>query len=309
MPSTVTGSDALFRALIGATADGVVVIDAVGNIRIFNPACERLFGYAADEVAGRNVKMLMPEPYQAEHDGYLSHYQQTGERKIIGVGREVAGLRKDMSTFPMYLSVGESDIGGDKLFVGAIRDLTMLKAEISQRESIDRLLAQIVQSSDDAILSKTLDGTITSWNAAAERIFGYPADEAVGRHISILIPPERLAEEETIIAQLREGRSINHFETVRRHRNGRDIVVSVSVSPVRDVAGRIIGASKTVRDISERQKSEARLRELQEGTGACRAPQFHGPAVVVSRARAEPAFDGDLQLHRRGVQDIGPARR
>ena len=264
MPNTVSGSDALFRALIGATVDGVVVIDAVGNIQVFNDACERLFGYAADEVVGQNVRTLMPEPYRGEHDGYLSHYQTTGERKIIGIGREVVGQRKDKSTFPMYLSVGEGIIDDKILFVGIIRDLTALNTEIAQRQSADRLLAQIVQSSDDAIIGKTLEGVITAWNAAAERIFGYLASEAVGRHISILIPPDRLAEEETIISQLSHGRSIDRFETLRRHKDGRDIVVSISVSPIRDAEGRIFGASKTVRDISKQKEAEAKLQTLQQ---------------------------------------------
>ncbi len=262
-PSAVPNADALFRALIGATVDGVVVIDAQGTIQVFNAACERLFGYAPAEILGRNVRMLMPEPYRDGHDDYLSHYRRSGEWQIIGGGLEIVGLRKDGSTFPIYVSVGESDLAGKRLFIGIIRDLTMFKSEVALRESADRLLAQIVQSSHDAILSKTLDGNILSWNPAAERIFGYAAAEAVGRHISLLIPPDRLGEEDAIIALLRAGRSIDHLETVRRRKDGCDIYVSLSVSPVRDAAGRIFAASKTVRDISEQKLAEARLQLLQ----------------------------------------------
>ena len=263
MPNTQTGNDALFEALFSATVDGVIVIDQGGSIRMFNPACERLFGYAPDEVIGQNVMMLMPAPYRDEHDRYLSHYLRTGERKVIGVGREVLGQRKNSTTFPMYLSVGESRLDDGRFLVGIIRDLTQLKSEISLRESADRHLAQIVQSSDDAILSKTLSGLIASWNAAAERIFGYTAAEAIGQHISLLIPPDRIAEEDNIIAKLKAGVSINHFQTVRRHKDGHDIHVSISVSPIRDAAGDIFGASKIVRDISREIRTETRLRELQ----------------------------------------------
>jgi PAS domain S-box-containing protein len=113
--------------VLDTAVDGVILIDARGIVSMFNPACEKLFGYVADEVIGKNVKMLMPEPFRAEHDGYLTNYHSTGERKIIGIGREVTGRRKDGTTFPMDLSVGESKLGGQSSFVGVIRDLTERK--------------------------------------------------------------------------------------------------------------------------------------------------------------------------------------
>src|SRR5690349_22671192 len=109
------------RAVVDTAVDGVILIDARGVILMFNPACEQLFGYAADDVIGHNVKMLMPEPYQSEHDGYLSNYVKTGERKIIGIGREVTGRKCDGATFPMYLSVGEAEENGRPIYVGIIR--------------------------------------------------------------------------------------------------------------------------------------------------------------------------------------------
>src|SRR3954451_14481038 len=102
--STSNEDSAVFQALITTAVDGIIVIDAGGHIQIFNPACERLFGYRPEEVIGENVKMLMPPPYREEHDGYLTHYHATGEKRIIGIGREVLGQRKDGSTFPMVLS-------------------------------------------------------------------------------------------------------------------------------------------------------------------------------------------------------------
>lgn len=132
-----------------------------------------------------------------------------------------------------------------------------------RREEAARLLVLIVESSDDAILSKTLDGVITSWNAAATRIFGYSADEAIGAHISLLIPPDRMAEEAEIISQMKAGHTIKHYETVRRHKNGAEILVSLSVSPIRDSAGKIVGASKIARDITENRQTEGRLQMVQ----------------------------------------------
>lgn len=116
------------RALVATAVDGVMIIDAKGTVQEYNPACERLFGYPADEVVGRNVKVLMPGPYREEHDQYLRRYRTTGVKRIIGIGREVEGRRKDGTTFPMELSVGEARPGGQQVFVGIIRDITARKA-------------------------------------------------------------------------------------------------------------------------------------------------------------------------------------
>ena len=120
-------SEARLRAVIETAVDGVILSDAHGTVLVFNPACEKLFGYRAEEVIGQNVRMLMPQPFREEHDGYLRHYRCTGERRIIGIGREVVGQRKDGSTFPMDLSVGEAHHGGERIFVGIIHDLTYRK--------------------------------------------------------------------------------------------------------------------------------------------------------------------------------------
>lgn len=122
MPFKDAENAALFRMLIATAVDGIIVIDAAGNVRLYNQACERLFGYTPEEVLGRNIKMLMPSPYRDEHDGYLSAYHKTANRKIIGIGREVMGQMKDGSTFPMYLSVGEGVFENQRIFVGIIHD-------------------------------------------------------------------------------------------------------------------------------------------------------------------------------------------
>src|SRR5581483_824696 len=117
-------NEASLRAVVDTAVDGVILIDASGTILMFNPACENLFGYSSAEVTGRNVKMLMPEPYSREHDEYLANYNRSGVAKIIGKGREVSGRRKDGSVFPMALSVGEAKQATGSIFVGIIHDLT-----------------------------------------------------------------------------------------------------------------------------------------------------------------------------------------
>src|SRR6185295_267509 len=125
-----------------------------------------------------------------------------------------------------------------------------------------RLLASIVETSEDANISKSLDGIIQSWNAGAERIFGYSADQAVGRHISLVIPPDRIAEEDHIIASLKAGRRVEHFETERLRSDGKRILVSLTISPIKDDAGNVVGASKIVRDVTRQRQAEERERQL-----------------------------------------------
>lgn len=135
-PIEAADDDLLFEALIATAVDGIMVIDEQAIVRIYNKACERLFGYEASEVIGRNVKMLMPEPYHGEHDEYVGHYARTGEKHIIGIGREVSGRRKDGSVFPMNLSVGEGTVRGDRIFLGIITD-------ISERQAQDRKIQEL----------------------------------------------------------------------------------------------------------------------------------------------------------------------
>jgi PAS domain S-box-containing protein len=145
-------------------------------------------------------------------------------------------------------------------------DRSLPNASSSQASGLPeaRLLASIVDSSDDAIISKSLDGIVLSWNAAAERLFGYTAGNAIGRHISFLIPADRISEEDTIIARMRSGERVDHFDTIRLRSDGRPVEVSLTISPIRDAQGRVVGASKIARDISERKRTEARLRIADE---------------------------------------------
>src|SRR6516165_3366031 len=163
-------NDPLFRAVVEATLDAIVVIDRKGRIRSVNRATEQIFGYAAKELIGQNVNMLMPEPYAREHDEYLANYLNIGRKKIIGIGREVSGRRKDGSVFPMDLLVGEAT-ADETIFVGIIRDITERKgAEQAQRESEIRLRS-ILETVPDAIVVTDRQGLIQSFSPAAERLF------------------------------------------------------------------------------------------------------------------------------------------
>jgi two-component system sensor kinase FixL len=143
-----TTDDTLFRTLIATAVDGIVVIDELGIVQVYNAACQTLFGYSADEIIGKNLKTLMPEPYRAEHDRYLENYRHTGERKIIGAGRESTGKRKDGTTFPIYVSVGEGSLQGNRIFVGIIHDLTSRDDTRRQMGVLQSELLHVARLSD-----------------------------------------------------------------------------------------------------------------------------------------------------------------
>jgi PAS domain S-box-containing protein len=256
----LSDSEKRLRAILETAVEGIITINEHGIVESFNPAAETIFGYSAAEVIGQNIKLLMPEPFRHQHDGYLANYHQTGQAKIIGIGREVAGRRKDSTVFPMDLSVSEVRLADRRIFTGFVRDIT-------ERKLAEKTLlhyAALVESSDDAIIGKTLDGYITSWNKGAETIFGFNSDEAVGKHISLIIPPDRMPEEQTILSKIRRGESVEHYETVRRRKDGSTVDISVTVSPIREAGGKVIGASKVVRDITDRRRLENEILEVSE---------------------------------------------
>jgi PAS domain S-box-containing protein len=188
MPTMDRNDQTRLHTVVETAVDGVILIDAQGLILMFNPACEKLFGYRKDEVIGQNVKMLMPEPYHGEHDGYLENYKKTGKARIIGIGREVVGRRKDGTTFPMDLSVGEAKEDGASVYVSIIHDLTEKKrAEQAVREVAARLRA-VVDTAVDGVILINAKGLVLMFNPACEKLFGYRSDEVIGENVKMLMP-------------------------------------------------------------------------------------------------------------------------
>jgi PAS domain S-box-containing protein len=250
--------EARLRAILDTAIEGIITIDHRGIIESANPAALNIFGYHRTELIGKNVSVLMPAPHQGSHDGYISNYLRTGQARIIGIGREVCGVRKDGAVFPMDLSISEMKLQDRTLFAGFVRDISARK----EAEKVLMHYAALVESSDDAIIGKTLDGYVTSWNRGAETIFGYACAEIVGKHISVLIPDDRKGEEPAILEKIQRGEAMDHYETVRLRKDGRLIDVSVTISPIRDATGTIVGASKLARDITERKQLERQILEV-----------------------------------------------
>jgi len=256
---------ALFRAVVEAALDAIVVIDRNGAIRSANKATEQMFGYTVEELAGHNVKMLMPEPYAGEHDGYLANYLLTGDKKIIGTGREVTGRRKDGSTFPMDLAVGEARAEGEIIFVGIIRDISDRKAADRARQESELRLRSILDTVPDAIIVIDERGTIQSFSPAARRLFGYTDAEAVGKNVNVLMPSPYREAHDGYLDRYRttgERRIIGIGRVVvGLRKNGDTFPIELEVGEFRVAEGRYF--TGFVRDLSEQQQAQRRIQDLQ----------------------------------------------
>jgi PAS domain S-box-containing protein len=250
----------ILEVTLASIGDAVLVTDARGHVTFLNSVAEELTGWAAAEANGRALTEVFPilnERTRAPLEDPVGKVLRTGA--LVGLANHTILLARDGREVPICDSAAPIRLPDGMLFgvVLVFRDVTD-----ERRADHDRAwLAAIVESSHDAIVSKTLDGRITSWNPGATRLLGYAAQEIIGKPITTIVPPELHAEEAEVLARLRSGQRVDHFETVRVTKDGRRIDVSLTVSPIRDEHGEIIGASKIARDISERKRAERQLRE------------------------------------------------
>jgi PAS domain S-box-containing protein len=214
-----------------------------------------MLGYTADELRGMELHEIVAHDRESV-EANIERTLKEGKRFI----RDRRYRRKDGSAVEVEVAASTIYYGGKRVICAAIRDITERKRAEEERSR----LAAIVESSDDAILGKTLDGTITSWNRAAERLYGYSVEEALGQPITMLVPPDRPEEVPEILRKVRRGEKVDHLETVRVTRDGRHLDVSLTVSPIRNPEGEIVGASTIARDITERKRAEEALREARE---------------------------------------------
>jgi PAS domain S-box-containing protein len=248
---------AQLAAIVELSADAIYSTDLNGLILSWNKSAENLYGWPAEEIIGRPISTLIPPDRQAEEELILERLRD-GERLDH---YEAIRLRKDRTIIDVSISISPiKDRSGRIIGVSKVaRNIT----ERKQAELAQAYLASIVESADDAIISKTLQGIITSWNRGAEKIFGYTASEIIGLPINTLIPCDRQEEEVRILEKLGRGERVDHFETVRLRKDGTTVDLSITVSPIKDRSGRIIGASKIAHDITERKHAEAALRASQ----------------------------------------------
>src|SRR4029077_4789340 len=233
----------------------IITMGGDGRVLEFNPVAERVFGFNRSEAIGKELaELIIPPRMREQHRRGLAHYLKTGEGPVIGKRIEIAGMRKDGSEILVELAITALKIDSAPIFTAYLRDIT----ERTRNEEASRHLAAIVESSDDAVVSKDLNGIITSWNGGAEKLFGFSADQVINKPITVIIPPDRYHEEQQILDRIHAGERVDHFDTVRRRKDGTLVNVSITVSPIRHADGRVIGASKIARDISERVRSARR---------------------------------------------------
>src|SRR5712692_5310207 len=272
-PAAVRPLDLGIGRLFDQIRDAAIVADVdSGRIVLWNPCATTLFGYSAAEARELAIEALMPERLRAEHRTGLARYRATGHGAAIDadVVLELVGLRRTGEEFPieMTLSPIEDAAVAGHFVLAIVRDASERKRAEEERVQFARAQADevfvrlkaMVESSDDAIIGKTLDGIIVGWNPGAERIYGYTADEVLGQPISILVPPDRPDELPGIMERLRRGEHIDHFETERIRKDGRRLTMSISISPITDASGRVTGASTIARDVTRRKRAEEALR-------------------------------------------------
>jgi PAS domain S-box-containing protein len=270
-----------FEVTLASIGDGVITTNTEGRVTFLNPVAESLTGWTNAEAHGQpleNVfRIINEDTREAAENPALRAIE---EGVVFGLANHTLLVSKSGKEISIDDSGAPIRAGDGKLLgtVLVFRDIT----ERRRGEQAHALLAGIVDSSDDAIVSKSLEGIITSWNAAAERMFGYSSSEAVGKSITIIIPPELREEETSILSRLRQGQRIEHFETVRRAKSGERINISLTVSPIRNKSGEIIGASKIARDITDRIRAEEERTRL---LASERAAREHAEAA--SRAKDE----------------------
>ncbi len=242
----------LVAAISRSCSDALICTDLQGTVTAWNVSATRLFGYSSAEMIGKPFSRIVPEESHAQESEVLHNLSPDSPRHY-------EAARQTRNSMPLRVIASVSAIQDDSAAViGVLRIEREIRTKAAGEEAQSRLAA-IVESSDDAIISKNLDGIITSWNQAATDLFGYTAEEMIGQPILKIIPPDLHSEEANIVNEIRSGRRIEHYETRRIRKNGEVVEVSLTISPIKDRDGNIIGSSKIAREISERKKMERLL--------------------------------------------------
>ena len=292
-------ASAYLAALIEASDDAIYTADLQSVVTSWNAAAERLFGIPASDIVGRTLALLAPAECHGEPMALLGRVGR-GERIQ---DYQTVRLKADGTRLPVWLTLAPVR-GTESPIIAAV----IIARPFSRATAADRAalrLAALVESSDDAIVSKDVNGIVRSWNPAAERMFGYAAAEVVGESIRVIIPADRQAEEDLVLDRIRRGRRVDHFETVRRRKDGSLVPISLTVSPIRDPDGNVIGASKIARDITDRKQAELErarlLADLQEHATLTKRLNDVG-TIVTSALDRNAILDAVMDAATRGTE-------
>jgi len=278
-PPKTVAETLLSPSILEAIPDAVAAVNQQGVILRVNSQTETLFGYTHDELIGQKIEMLVPERQRPQHHLHREHFHQQPKIRRMGSGLDLFGRRRDRSEFPVEISLSPVATADGMIVLSVIRDISDRKRiedelrrvneELDRRKSRElrdsqNRLALVVDSSQDAIIGKNLDGIVTHWNQGAAHIYGYTAEEMIGRPISVLAPKDRGDEIPAILEKIRHGQRVEYFESVRVTKDGRHLNVSISVSPIHDAEGKVVGASTIARNITAQKKIEDQLRQSQK---------------------------------------------
>ena len=265
--------------ILEAIPDALVAVNQQGVVIQANSQAESMFGYTRDELIGQSIEILVPERQRGDHHRHREEFHERPKIRRMGSGLDLRARRRDGSEIPVEISLSPIPAGDTTVVLTAIRDISDRKRieedlrraneELERRKSRElrdsqNRLALIVDSSQDAIIGKNLDGIITQWNQGAEQMYGYTAMEMIGRNVSALCPPDRPDEIPAILEKIRGGKRVEYFESVRVTKDGRRLNMSISVSPIHDTEGNVVGASAIARNITAQKKAEDQLRQSQK---------------------------------------------
>jgi PAS domain S-box-containing protein len=254
-------SSYILQATLDSAADAIITVDEKGIIQSANLAVERMFQYPPSSLVNQNVKILMPEPYRSEHDQYIKNYLESGVSKIIGMDRELVGLRKDGNTFPLDLAISEMFLGETRMFTGIVRDITQRKEAEEKLATANRKTQLILNSAGEGIYGLDLDGNTTFVNSAAERILGFKEEDLLGKFHHALVhhsKPDGTPYPQKdchIFCSLRDGKMRRESEEVFWRKEGTPVPVEYVSTPIKE-NGKLVGAVVTFKDISERKRIE-----------------------------------------------------
>jgi PAS domain S-box-containing protein len=247
-------SEEKYRSVVQSAVEAIITVNSQGNIISWNKEAEKMFGYGEGEIMGESVTMLIPSRFVADFNKSMETFINSQQDKFT-MGTELMGLRKDGNEFPLSASGSVWESASEKFFTTMIRDLS----ETRKAEELSANLAAIVENSSDAIVGKNLEGIVQSWNTGAENVYGYSAQEMIGKSISRLFPPDS-DELDQILSTVSDGKSIKNYETKRITKDREEIDISLTSSPIKDHDENIIGASSISRDISKQKRAERSLK-------------------------------------------------
>jgi two-component system, cell cycle sensor histidine kinase and response regulator CckA len=279
-------TDPVIAGLLEAAPDATVCVDSAGRIVLVNEQAEQLFGYPREELAGQLVEVLVPDAVKAAHSRLRAGYAADPRHRPMAARLDLSGRRRDGTTFSAEISLAAFDAGQTRLVSAAIRDVT----EQRQADRAQAWLASIIESANDAVVSLDLDGRIRTWNPGAERLYGYTADEIVGRSIDVLVPADHRDDVHKHYAALARGEKTGEYQADRVRKDGTGITVVATTAFIADKTGTITGISVMVRDISAQQRADTRFRGLLEGAPDAIVCVDTGGRIVLVNAQAEQLF-------------------